>query len=163
MRPYQKPSENFRTIYKNFNMESEREIIKEYSNEELTILWKPKTCIHAAECVKRLPNVYKPNEKPWIQIENSSTEELKAQIDACPSAALSYRTKGESQENEKVSSSTKVEVLKDGPLLVHGDLEVDTADGLNQKKTRTTAFCRCGASANKPYCDGEHNKIGFKG
>ncbi|MBT8274391.1 MAG: (4Fe-4S)-binding protein, partial [Bacteroidia bacterium] len=69
----------------------ENEIVKEYSNSEMTIIWKPKTCIHSAECVKRLPEVYKPNEKPWIQMENAGTEALKTQIDACPSGALTYR------------------------------------------------------------------------
>ncbi len=66
------------------------EIRKEYTNGELTIVWKPGTCIHAAECVKALPKVYNPNEKPWLKIENATTEELKAQIKKCPSGALSY-------------------------------------------------------------------------
>jgi uncharacterized Fe-S cluster protein YjdI len=68
----------------------DKEIIKEYSNGELTVVWKPKTCIHAAECVKALPNVYNPKEKPWIKVENATTEELKQQIMKCPSGALSY-------------------------------------------------------------------------
>lgn len=68
----------------------EKEIIKEYTNGELTIVWKPNTCIHSGVCVKTLPQVYKPKEKPWIQIKNASTEELKSQIDKCPSSALSY-------------------------------------------------------------------------
>lgn len=63
---------------------------KEYSNGEITIKWKPETCIHAGECVKNLPQVYNPKEKPWIKIENATTEELKAQINKCPSGALSY-------------------------------------------------------------------------
>lgn len=63
---------------------------KEYSNGEITIVWKPGLCQHAGECVKNLPNVYKPKEKPWIQIENATTEELKAQISKCPSGALSF-------------------------------------------------------------------------
>ena len=58
---------------------------------------------------------------------------------------------------------TKVEVLKDGPLLVHGSLSITKPDGNKENKQRTTAFCRCGASANKPYCDGEHIKADFKG
>ena len=53
-------------------MEPQREIIKEYTNGDLTVIWKPKSCIHAAECVKRLPNVYDPNAKPWIKAENAS-------------------------------------------------------------------------------------------
>lgn len=68
----------------------EKEIEKKYSNGELTVVWKPKKCIHAGECVKALPQVYNPREKPWIKVENATTEELKAQINKCPSGALSY-------------------------------------------------------------------------
>jgi len=66
------------------------ELKKEYTNGEITIVWKPTKCQHAGECVRNLPNVYKPKEKPWIQIENATTEELKAQINKCPSGALSF-------------------------------------------------------------------------
>lgn len=63
---------------------------KEYSNGELTIVWQPAKCIHSGVCVRTLPQVYDPKAKPWITIENAGTEELKAQIDKCPSGALSY-------------------------------------------------------------------------
>ncbi len=63
---------------------------KEYSNGDITIKWEPKICEHAGVCVKMLPKVYVPKNKPWIQIENATTEELKAQIIKCPSGALSY-------------------------------------------------------------------------
>ncbi|MDG1476649.1 MAG: (4Fe-4S)-binding protein [Vicingaceae bacterium] len=63
---------------------------KEYTNGEITIVWKQDVCIHAAECIKALPQVYNPMERPWIRIENATTEELKAQIAKCPSGALSY-------------------------------------------------------------------------
>lgn len=68
----------------------EKEIIKEYSNGELTVVWKPQKCVHAGECVKALPEVYNPKEKPWIKAENVSTQALKDQIAKCPSGALSY-------------------------------------------------------------------------
>lgn len=71
-------------------MDKKRRVL-EYSNNEITILWKPKICIHAAECVKRLPKVYRPKEKPWLLMENATTEELKDQIKTCPSGALSYK------------------------------------------------------------------------
>ncbi|MBT8232394.1 MAG: (4Fe-4S)-binding protein [Saprospiraceae bacterium] len=66
------------------------DIKKEYTNGEITIVWKPNKCIHAGECVRSLPNVYKPKEKPWIQMENATSEELKAQVNKCPSGALSF-------------------------------------------------------------------------
>ena len=140
----------------------EREIVKEYSNGELTVVWKPKKCIHAAECVKTLPQVYNPKEKPWIKAENATTEELKAQIKKCPSGALSYYMEGE-EDQESQSLETKVEVLENGPLLVYGTLKVTDKDGNTETKNKTTAFCRCGESQNKPYCDGAHVKAEFRG
>lgn len=67
-----------------------KEIKKQYKKDGLTINWEPGKCIHAGVCVKTLPQVYNPKEKPWIKQENASNEELKAQIDKCPSKALSY-------------------------------------------------------------------------
>ncbi|WP_194976356.1 (4Fe-4S)-binding protein [Aquiflexum lacus] len=63
---------------------------KEYSNGEITIKWQPKLCQHAGICVKLLPDVYKPKESPWISIGNASTEDLKNQVNQCPSGALSF-------------------------------------------------------------------------
>jgi len=138
------------------------ELIKEYKNGELTIVWKPGKCIHAAECVKALPQVYDPNAKPWIQAENASIEELQAQIKKCPSGALTYYMEGEKQD-ENESANIAVEVMENGPLLVYGTLSVTNQNGDSEIKNKTTAFCRCGASNNKPYWDGGHRKIDFKG
>jgi uncharacterized Fe-S cluster protein YjdI len=67
--------------------------VKEYQKGDFTIVWKADKCIHSAECVKRLPEVYNPENKPWIQPENANEKELIEQIDACPSGALSYYLK----------------------------------------------------------------------
>lgn len=63
---------------------------KEYSNGEVTIVWRSAKCIHSGICVKTLPGVYNPREQPWIKPENAGTEELIDQISKCPSGALSY-------------------------------------------------------------------------
>ena len=63
----------------------------EYPNGDITVIWQPQKCIHSAVCVKLLPKVYNPKERPWIKAENASPEELKTQIDQCPSGALSYK------------------------------------------------------------------------
>jgi uncharacterized Fe-S cluster protein YjdI len=68
----------------------DKEKVIKYSNGELTILWKPDVCIHAGVCVRTLPDVYNPQERPWIKIENATTEQLIEQIKQCPSGALSY-------------------------------------------------------------------------
>ena len=66
------------------------EIRKEYSTEKITIVWQPHKCAHAGVCVRMLPDVYKPNDKPWINPDKAETEALMNQIDNCPSGALSY-------------------------------------------------------------------------
>lgn len=63
----------------------------EYTNEEVTILWKPELCIHAGVCVKLLPNVYNPKDRPWVKPENANSEQLIAQVSRCPSGALSIK------------------------------------------------------------------------
>jgi len=56
-----------------------------------------------------------------------------------------------------------VKLMENGPLIVNGDVEVQDAQGnALPSKGQQFALCRCGASANKPYCDGGHKKIGFK-
>ena len=66
--------------------------MKEYSNGEITIKWQANLCQHAGICVRALPKVYNPKASPWLKIENASTEELKNQVNKCPSGALTYYT-----------------------------------------------------------------------
>ena len=139
----------------------EREIIREYATGDFTVIWKPKKCIHAEICVKTLPDVYKPKDKPWIQPDNASVEALKSQIDRCPSGALTYKSEGETTMEK--TKTTECSIIENGPLLVSGNLKVILINGTVETKKRSTAFCRCGASENKPYCDGTHNQIEFKG
>jgi len=136
------------------------EKIKEYSNGEVTVVWKPGLCIHSAKCVHGSPEVFKPEEKPWVQIDKANIEAVIATIKTCPSGALSYymNASGNNADSSADSSETrKVEVVKDGPLLVHGSIEIAHDNGSAEKKKRTTAFCRCAKSANQPFCDGSHN------
>lgn len=62
----------------------------QYKKDNFIINWKPEICQHAGICVKMLPQVYNPKDRPWVNLENASVEELKNQIDKCPSGALSY-------------------------------------------------------------------------
>ncbi len=62
----------------------------EYSNSEITIVWQPRLCTHVGTCIRMLPKVYRPMERPWVKIENATTEELIAQVEACPSGALTW-------------------------------------------------------------------------
>lgn len=69
---------------------------KEYTNGEVTITWQAEKCIHSGVCVKTLPKVYNPKERPWIKMENATSEELMNQVAQCPSGALSIRKNSES-------------------------------------------------------------------
>ncbi|MGB0777979.1 MAG: (4Fe-4S)-binding protein [Flavobacteriaceae bacterium] len=64
---------------------------KTYQKDNLEIGWEAEKCEHAGVCVRTLPKVYNPKARPWIKPENASIEQLKSQISACPSGALSYR------------------------------------------------------------------------
>lgn len=64
---------------------------REYSNGEIMVVWKAEKCRHAQICTKTLPQVYNIHQRPWIQPENTKTEDLIQQIDQCPSGALTYR------------------------------------------------------------------------
>ncbi|HNB97233.1 MAG TPA: (4Fe-4S)-binding protein [Leptospiraceae bacterium] len=140
----------------------ENEIEKKYTNQDITVIWKPKVCIHSAVCFKGLPGVFNPKKRPWVTIEGATSEEIMAQIDKCPSGALSY-VRNDSSGIEEETIKTQVEVMNNGPLLVYGTIEVKDKEGNKTLKNKTTAFCRCGHTGNKPFCDGSHVKQGFKG
>ena len=108
--------------------------------------------------------MYDPNAKPWIQPLNASEDELKAQIEKCPSGALTYRMAAEAPVSDTAASKAfHVSLVENGPLMVKGEIEIAYPDGSKELRQRNTAFCRCGASANKPFCDGAHKKVGFSG
>ena len=144
-----------------------KDLSKTYTNGEVTIVWKPSACIHSANCWKKagsLPEVFNPAEKPWIKPENASTKRIIDQIKKCPSGALSYYMNDENKnEVVEVKEERNIEVIPNGPLMVYGTLKIKTATGEEIKENKVTAFCRCGASSNKPYCDGSHRKIDFTG
>jgi len=140
--------------------------VKEYTNGEVTIVWKPDLCFHSMNCVNGLPEVFDPDARPWINAEGASTDTMIEQVRHCPSGALSYyinATGKPKKEDMKIEDEQIVEVTPNGPLMVYGNIVVKDAEGNETKKNRVTAFCRCGASDNKPYCDGSHNKIDFQG
>jgi len=61
-----------------------------YSNDEVTVVWKPNLCQHSTLCWKGLIQVFNPGERPWIKMNSASTERIIEQVKKCPSGALSY-------------------------------------------------------------------------
>jgi uncharacterized Fe-S cluster protein YjdI len=141
-----------------------KDITKKYTNGEVTIVWKPGECIHSGICFRGLNDVFDPRKRPWITMEKSTTERIIEQVNKCPSGALSYYLNREAEDEPvKVDAETIVETVPNGPLMVYGNVSVKDSGGIITRKANATAFCRCGASQNKPYCDGTHKKIDFQG
>lgn len=136
---------------------------KTYTNGEVTIVWKPELCIHSRACVRGLPDVFRPSERPWVRPENGTTEQLIAQVRKCPSGALSIQEESTNQQIDRQMENVKntIEVTSNGPLKVPGPCEIKLPDGSTQVSERDAWLCRCGASGNKPFCDGAHRKADF--
>ncbi len=59
-------------------------------------------------------------------------------------------------------SKVKINLTENGPLAVEGSFEMNNSKGEKIHTENSVALCRCGGSKNKPFCDGTHQKIGFK-
>ena len=141
-----------------------KETTKHYTKGDLTVVWKPEQCIHSTVCWKGLGEVFNPKKHPWIDMEAADVEKIREQVARCPSGALSYvvsNTKVDTN-NTETEVTTSVEAMRNGPLLVYGNITVKDSKGNKVNKSKVTAFCRCGGSSNKPFCDGTHIKIGFR-
>ncbi|MGL4597737.1 MAG: (4Fe-4S)-binding protein [Bacteroidia bacterium] len=67
-------------------------VVKEYTNGEITVIWQSGKCIHSANCVRHLSPVFQPKTSPWIKMENGSSEEIRATVEKCPSGALMIKS-----------------------------------------------------------------------
>lgn len=137
---------------------------KEYKKDNLTITWEPDKCIHSGICWKGLNRVFKPKSRPWVDVDGAEIGEITAQIGNCPSGALGFYFDREEKKNltpDFIPEKTTIQVIKDGPYLIKGKLEIsDSSEATLKKKV---FLCRCGHSSKKPYCDGSHKRKGFKG
>lgn len=124
--------------------------------EKVQIIYHGKLCIHSRFCVTQAPNVFLANvEGPWIHPDDMDAEELAAVSRNCPSGAIQYRRKDGAPE-EQAPPVNLVRTQEGGPNAFRGDLRID-----GQSIGYRATLCRCGASKNKPYCDGSHHEIGF--
>jgi uncharacterized Fe-S cluster protein YjdI len=73
-------------------------VAHEYTNGEITIVWRPWLCTRSTECFVGLPEVFAPEKRPWVNPHGASTERIIAQIERCPTGALSYRWNNQDSE-----------------------------------------------------------------
>jgi uncharacterized Fe-S cluster protein YjdI len=133
-----------------------------YKNDAIEVHWEPRFCIHVRNCVRDLGRVFDPSARPWIDVDAADADTIAQTVLACPTGALHFRRlDGGEQEEEAASSETTIEPWPNGPLFVRGRLRILDSDGRVIREDSRLAFCRCGASANKPFCDGSHRRVGF--
>ena len=132
-----------------------------YESDDIRVLWDISRCIHVADCIRKLPEVFDPQARPWVDVNGAPADQIAEAVRACPTGALRYESVGD-LDDEIADEPTSVRVRPNGPLYIRGKLEIkDTAGNVIATESRV-ALCRCGASHNKPFCDNSHRMIGFK-
>lgn len=79
---------------------------RRYQNSKITILWDSSKCVHAAYCIRELPQVFDVRKRPWVNINGASAEDIKKVIDKCPFGALSYEVPSNPQPKTPDSQIT---------------------------------------------------------
>ena len=117
-------------------------------------------CSHAGHCSGNLATVFKLKAEPWIDPNGAEAEKIIETIRRCPSGALSYTVEGVESWDQDVE--LMITVTKNGPYAITGGIEFEDQQQGEGTSTGHYALCRCGASKNKPFCDGSHWYIKFK-
>lgn len=124
--------------------------------DKIDIGFDAKRCVHSRNCVLGQPAVFVPNAPgEWIHPDAASVEAVVQIVESCPSGALTYHRKDGGPDEVPPVVNT-VRIRENGPLALHAEIEID-----GEHLLRAT-LCRCGASENKPFCDGSHNKVSFE-
>ena len=130
--------------------------VEEIEGADMTLLYEGKKCIHSRFCVTGAPKVFLANVKgPWIYPDAMPVDALVEIAHACPSGAIRYRRK-DGKPDEGAPPVNLVSIREAGPYAVRADLRLD-GQAIGYRAT----LCRCGASRNKPFCDGSHHKVNF--
>ena len=138
-----------------------KERIYTYQGDDIDVHYSLRRCIHAAECVRGLPAVFDRDRRPWIKPDQDSADRVAEIILKCPTGALTFDRKDGGDE-EPLPGLNTILITEDGPIYVRGNVQIKSPDGTLIKEETRLALCRCGASANKPYCDNSHRKVGFQ-
>ena len=128
-----------------------------YEREELAVLWDASRCIHVATCIQALPQVFDPRRRPWVDVNAADAEEIARAVRSCPTGALKMEARGDFPPEEP-DEPTTIRAGGAGPLYVRGRVRLKDSEGVETEETRV-ALCRCGASANKPFCDNSHRLV----
>lgn len=135
-------------------------LLQVYEHEGLRVTFDARRCIHAAECIRHLPQVFDAAARPWITPERAGATDVIAAVQRCPTGALHVAL-----NNEPVSlppDDVSVKAMRNGPLYVRGTSRIINEQGEEILADERFALCRCGESRRKPFCDGSHRTSGFR-
>jgi uncharacterized Fe-S cluster protein YjdI/CDGSH-type Zn-finger protein len=141
-------------------MAGQPSITRTYETDQIAVIWEPAYCIHSANCIRGLPTVFNPRDRPWVHVEAAAADDIARVIMTCPTGALHFQRLDDGPQ-EPVPETTTVSVTANGPLLLRGNIEVRDAAGDVIRRDTRSALCRCGYSRNKPFCDNSHRMVGF--
>lgn len=130
--------------------------IEEARGKKLLLRFETKRCIHSRHCVLGAPKTFRANVKgPWIDPDATSVEGLLTVAHDCPSGAITYE-RLDGGEPEPAPEVNVLRIRENGPLAVNAAIDLE-----GRGKMLRATLCRCGASKNKPFCDGSHHAKPF--
>lgn len=130
-----------------------------YEGQDVSVHYNRLLCSKSFECGRRLERVFDTKRDPWIEPDRGSVDEIVSIIRACPSGALSYQVNGTSIRHE-VARDSVIEIESNGPYHVR-NVSLTSDEWCSGACENKYSLCRCGASKNKPFCDGSHLTAGF--
>ena len=130
--------------------------VEHIEGKDMTLIYEGKKCIHSRFCVTGAPDVFLANVVgPWIHPDAMPVDSLVEIAHVCPSGAIRYRRK-DGKPDETAPPVNLIAIREAGPYAVRGELTIAGQTGAFR-----ATLCRCGASKNKPYCDGSHHEVNF--
>lgn len=159
---------------------------RKYTNGEITVYWKPAACVHASYCYRELIEVFDPSRRPWVDMKGSTTAKIIEVVNLCPTEALTWKWNDDEKNmnigtdqlnhvkfrrpelaDDKITPAranpVSVKVMIDGPVVIKGNFTLINGSSKKEVRDSLISICRCGVSDHKPFCDGQHRKIGFTG
>jgi CDGSH-type Zn-finger protein len=134
--------------------------VEDYAGPEVTIHDNRFLCAHAGACSDGLAAVFRYGKEPWIDPAGDSAERIMETIRRCPSGALGFTRQG--RLHTDFERPAQVTVSHNGPYHVTGGIALEVEQRPQGASLEHYALCRCGASKNKPFCDGSHGEAHFE-
>lgn len=133
---------------------------KRYTGQDIDVTFNLQRCIHSAECLRGLPQVFNREKRPWVNTGAADADAITEVVLRCPSGALHVERK-DGVQGEVLPAENVVYLQPNSYLRIVGNLSIQ-ASGVDISEESRATLCRCGGSQNKPFCDNSHRINGFQ-